>query len=120
MKRKPNKVSDAVKRLTKLLTVQFKTNIKNCDEEDLINYHFTLGQMVRNEFGLWQGNIKLLKDCLKVQRVKYHGEYKYCKDFYKKSQAKIKIIHPDDASMVIIRELKRKLNDSRNIRANCK
>ena len=37
MKRKPNKVSDAVKRLTKLLTVQFKTNIKNCDEEDLIN-----------------------------------------------------------------------------------
>jgi len=109
MKKTPTKVKEVITALSNLLTEQYKKTLKQCDEEDLITYHDTLGRTIRNEFGLWQGNVTLLKDCLRIQRTKYRSDYDYCKKFYQQNNLKIKRIHPDDASMVIIREFKRKL-----------
>lgn len=50
--------------------------IKSTPKDDLIKFHHGWGTQIRNDFGLWQGNVILLKDCDKH--------------------------HPDDASMVII------------------
>ena len=33
----------------------------DCTEKDLISYHFSLGRIIRNEFGLWHGNTELVK-----------------------------------------------------------
>lgn len=108
MKKTPSKVKEAVDKLENLLTTQYKIGIGTCEDEELINYHHTLGRMIRNDFGLWHSNVKLLKDCLRIQRTKYRNDYDYCKKYYKQNNVKIKVIHPDDASMVIIKELKRK------------
>ena len=32
-------------------------------KKDLISLHFGLGEYIRNEFGLWQGNSELLESC---------------------------------------------------------
>ena len=109
MKKIPSKVKEVINKLDGLLTNQYKEGVRVCEDDELHSLHFTLGQMIRNEFGLWKGNNALLKDCLRIQRTKYRSDYDHCKKFYKQSNVKIKILHPDDASMVIIRELKRSL-----------
>lgn len=59
-------------------------------ERDLINFHFGWGMSIRNELGLWQGNKELLRSC---------GSKK---------------MHPDDASMVIIKAVRRKRQNMNN------
>ena len=109
MKKKPTSVKKVVKNLIDALTAERKNQIKNSEDEDLVNYHHNLGTIIRNEFGLWKDNDPLLRDCLRIQRTKYTSEYKSTKEYYKKNNVPIRIIHPDDASMVIIKELKRRL-----------
>jgi hypothetical protein len=109
MKKKPTSVKKVVKNIIEMLTIQRKNEIKNCEDEDLFNYHRNLGMLIRNEFNLWKGNDQLLRDCLRIQRTRYIDDYRLCKEYYKKNNVPIKIIHPDDASMIILRELKRRL-----------
>ncbi len=37
--------------------------IRRMSKGELITLHFSLGMYIRNEFGLWQGNDKLLRAC---------------------------------------------------------
>ncbi|MCP4368297.1 MAG: hypothetical protein GY797_09355 [Deltaproteobacteria bacterium] len=36
--------------------------IKNTKEKDLIMFHHSIGRQIRNQFLLWDGNIKLAED----------------------------------------------------------
>lgn len=60
-----------------------KRYIVSLPEDNLALLHHTLGRAIRNKFGLWDGNDKLMKD--------------------------IGLVHPDDASGVIIKELWKQL-----------
>ncbi len=55
--------------------------------ESLTYCHFGLGLRIRNEFGLWDASSPLLRDCQASEGVQA-GD-----------------IHPDDASMLILRAL---------------
>jgi len=78
-----NKYPDSVDAATEILIARLsdedRLRVKNTKKEDLIDYHHGWGTGIRNDFGLWDGNEKLLRSAC-------HGE----------------ICHPDDASMVII------------------
>ena len=56
-----------------------------CQEMTWVNLHFSLGQGIRNEFGLWAGNEELLESC--------------------KAMAGKTDLHIDSASSVIIKAL---------------
>ena len=79
----PKFVREAVERLHSQLSDMDKLAIKNIPEEDLATSHFSLGNYIRNEFGLWGSNKELLEDCLPQSSNP----------------------HPDDASSVIIESL---------------
>ncbi|MDQ7793251.1 MAG: DUF6794 domain-containing protein [bacterium] len=84
----PRTVHAAVERLLTLLSDQGKQAVRDVsDEWDLDLFHFGLGMFVRNSFGLWQGNIELLNSCGGAG------------------------MHPDTASMVIIRALWERLRE---------
>ena len=86
----PKSVKEAVKRLLLELPENDKLVIKNTPEEDLSLFHFTWANYVRNEFGLWDNNDELLKDCLPDSNER----------------------NPDDASAVIITALWKSLQAS--------
>lgn len=58
-------------------------------EADLINLHFGLGMWIRNNLGLWQGNDALMQALCRREPG----------------------IHPDDASMLIIEQVWRRLRE---------
>jgi hypothetical protein len=60
-------------------------------EEDLTDFHFSLGHHIRNEFGLWSGNDALLESCHII--------------------AGKQDLHVDEASMVIIKALWKKVRE---------
>jgi hypothetical protein len=64
IKEYPRTVQEAVKRLLLELPDWDKLGIKNTSEKDLATLHMTLGNYIRNEFGLWRNNKELLRDCL--------------------------------------------------------
>lgn len=63
--------------------------IAGMPESDLIHLHFGLGMWIRNNLGLWQGNDALMQ----ALREREPG------------------IHPDDASMLIIEQVWRRLRE---------
>lgn len=81
----PETIDEAVDRLTMILDGEQKIAIAVMQKEDLINLHFGLGMAIRNAFGLHEPGSKLLASC--------------------------GVVHPDDASGVIIRQLWNKLNE---------
>lgn len=82
----PRSLKEAVIMLLKGLSEHAKLGLKQASgEEQLAVLHATLGTTIRNEFGLWRGNTALLKAC---------GS---------------ETMHPDDASMVIIKATRREL-----------
>jgi hypothetical protein len=81
----PETVSEAVERLMMVLDSEQKATIAAMREEDLFNLHFSLGMAIRNAFGLHEPGSKLL--------------------------ASSGVVHPDDASVVIIQQLWNKLNE---------
>jgi hypothetical protein len=83
IKEYPKTVQEAVKRLLLELPDWDKFGIKNTSEEDLATLHMTLGNYIRNEFGLWGNNKELLRDCVSEGSKQ----------------------NPDDASSVIIKSL---------------
>jgi len=74
----PTTLADAVAYITKGLSEDDKRLLRETKKEDLIKFHMGWGMGIRNGFGLWRGNDKLIESACG----------KGC--------------HPDDASMVII------------------
>ena len=73
-----NTRAEVVQDILKNLDDTDKDNIRNTPEQDLILFHHGWGTSIRNRYGMW-GNKALLADIGKE--------------------------HPDDASMVIIRDV---------------
>jgi hypothetical protein len=82
----PRSLNEAVERLLTVLSEDSKRVVRGTAESDLIRFHFPWGQGIRNDYGMWRGNRELLESC--------GGG------------------HPDDASMVIIRTVWRRLQDA--------
>ena len=91
----PKTVDEAVQRLMSDLSLKDKNTIANMDESDLINLHFSLGLSIRNCF-LYPRNEKLLESCRSVSKDKY--------------------LHWDQASMVIIKEVWKRLREKHKLR----
>ena len=74
----PTSVAETVRDIVQRLPEQDKQVVRTAKKEDLIKFHHGWGTGIRNHYGLWRGNDKLiLSACGKP-------------------------CHPDDASMVII------------------
>lgn len=84
-KKVPSTIADAVNRLLSDLTIDDKHRIKNSSEDDLINFHFDLGLSIRNDFGLWEKESKLLENCKELSGDPF--------------------LHVDDASGIILKAL---------------
>lgn len=59
----PSTFTAAVDRLMSTMTADDLTALRDTPKGSLIQYHFSLGMYIRNEFGLWQGNDELLRSC---------------------------------------------------------
>jgi hypothetical protein len=74
----PTTVEDTVRDLLPRLSMAEKLRIKLTTEENIISLYFDLGVGIRNRYGLWRGNDKLI--------------FSACRS----------LCHPDEASMKII------------------
>ena len=92
----PMDVDDAVDRLISALPLRDKALIANLSDGELIPHYFSLGNYIRNHFGLWSGNQALLDAC----RGAAHDQY----------------LHPDAAAELIIKSLWRTLQDTHKLR----
>ena len=79
----PKSIEEAVELLLTELPEKDQQVIRNMAEDQLSSLHFSLGNYIRNGFGLWESNVELLKAC--------------CPDG--------SLRNADDASMVIIKAL---------------
>ncbi len=86
--RLPETVDDAIDRLMAVLESEHKTTIANLQEDDLIDLHYSLGMAIRNAFGLHKPHSNLLTSC--------------------------NVVHPDDASGVLIKKLWMKIKNETN------
>ena len=77
-------IEDTIVHIRKMISKEDLQHIKDMAEKDLIKLHMSFGMWIRNTFGLWQNNEKLLAVTGKT--------------------------HPDDASSVIIKALWADLN----------
>jgi len=83
----PTTVDEAVNILVANLDEKGKITITQTIEENLVMYNTFWGGGIRNDFGLWRGNKELLASCGSTD------------------------IHPDSASMVIIKSVWKKLRE---------
>jgi|WetSurMetagenome_2_1015567.scaffolds.fasta_scaffold319018_2 hypothetical protein len=81
----PKPVQEAVDQMIATLSREDKGLIRTVDETDLGQFHFGSGTGIREVFKLWDGSKDLLKSCGSES------------------------MHPDDAAMVIIEALWRRL-----------
>jgi len=79
----PKSIEEAVRRLLTELPDKDQQVIRIMAEDQLSFLHISVGNYIRNEFGLWESNVELLKAC--------------CPDTSSENA--------DDASMVIIKAL---------------
>jgi len=93
----PKTVSQAVERLMTIMEPEMKAEVAELAEKDLVNLHYGLGSDIRNGFGLWNDNQELLDDCLRLGRSPLYAT--------EPGEPVAVRIHPDDASMVILRSL---------------
>jgi hypothetical protein len=63
IRRWPRTVEEAVDRVLLKLKDAEKEEVGQTAEDDLDLLHFGLGATIRNECGLWDGNIDLLASC---------------------------------------------------------
>ncbi|MEE4605365.1 MAG: DUF6794 domain-containing protein [Desulfobacteraceae bacterium] len=94
--RPPKTVKDAVARLISELPLKDKTIIANMAEAELSVLNTTLGEYIRNEFGLWTGNDELLISCCFI--------------------AKCDTVSEDEASSIIIKEIWKQLQRTHKLR----
>jgi hypothetical protein len=99
-KRKPSKppktIDQAVKRLISEISLKDKITIANIAEVELSVLHTTIGEYIRNQFGLWSGNEDLMASCCFI--------------------AKRDKVSEDEASSIIIRELWKRLRETHKMR----
>jgi hypothetical protein len=92
----PKTVDESVKRLISELSLKDKTTIANMAEIELSVLHNSIGEYIRNEFGLWTGNKELMTSC---------------RFFAKRDK-----VSENDASSIIIKELWKKLRETHKMR----
>ncbi|MDP2644234.1 MAG: hypothetical protein Q8P24_04795 [Desulfobacterales bacterium] len=92
----PRTVDEAVDRLIAELPLKDKAILANMTEEELDQPHFTIGNYIRNNFGLWTGNESLMESC---RAVSENDD-----------------LHVDSASIIIIEELWKKLRKTHKLR----
>jgi threonine synthase len=88
----PKTVAEAIEILHASMSLNEEFTLAYMDEVDLFDLHLSLGHDIRDDFGLWAGNEALLESC----RV----------------MADKQDLHIDDASMVIIKALWKKVKKS--------
>jgi len=59
----PKSIKEAVDLLFSKLSKKEKQEIRNIPEHGLSSFHLSLGNYIRNEFGLWRNNEELLMAC---------------------------------------------------------
>ena len=92
----PKTVEEAVDRLISDLDLETRVKIANMDLDELVNIHSALHIYFKNAFGLWSGNTELLADCASIS----------IEPIYNK----------DDASVVILGVLWKKLQDTHKLK----
>ena len=95
-KQLPKNVDQAVDLLISELTLKDKTKIAKMGEYDLSALPFTIGQYIREHFGLGRGNEDLMQSCC--------------------SLAEEDDLHEETASMVIIEALWNRLRQTHGLR----
>lgn len=95
----PENVDEAIERVISELSQKDKYILKDSAFNDLIQLHFSLEMWIRNNFGLWENNRELAMSLIE----KYPDRIdKLCDSVH---------VEPDSASMVIIEEVWKKLQD---------
>jgi hypothetical protein len=94
----PRTLDQAVANVVAGMSDRDKTLVRALSQRDMISFHMGWGMGIRNEFGLWRGNLDLLKSCA-ANEARITGR--------KVPQppgedANSMLIHPDDASGVIL------------------
>lgn len=92
----PGTVDQAVTRLMSDLSLRDKTKIAKLKEEELVSLYFSLGEYIRNAFGLWSGNRELIESCRTLSGMTELQE--------------------DDASAFIVKELLKRLHETHRLR----
>lgn len=95
----PATLEDAVEKLLIFLDTTQKDKLREISKEDLV-CDFGLLMWVRNQFGLWAGNKKLLEDCAIFSNELFVSDKEV---FY--------FISADDASGIILEQTWKKLQD---------
>jgi len=93
---RPRTVNEAVDHLVSELSLKDKATIANMTEQELLYLHFSLGQYIRNSYGIWDGNEDLLSDC----RVLLNKD----------------TVHEDEVSSFIIKKLWEKLRKTHRLK----
>ena len=92
----PKTVDEAVDRVILDLDLKDRIKIANMSLDDLINLHTNLHTYFKNAFGLWSGNTELLASCRSISKEHIYSE--------------------DDATLVIIEALWKKLRETHVLR----
>ncbi len=87
----PESCSEAVEYLVEGMSDKDRSTVRNTQKENLINFHFGWGMGIRNDFGLWRGNDRLISSCMELNSTND--------------------AHPDSISMIIIEEVWKTLNE---------
>jgi hypothetical protein len=93
----PKSVTDAVDRLISDLPLKDKIAIARMEEVDLIALRLSLGESIRDKFGLWSGNKPLMEACRAASGKRQ--------------------LHAEDASSLIITALWKRLRETHLMRA---
>ena len=91
----PKTIDDAIERVIASMSEEEMNELRNAHEKELINFHFGLGWVIRNEFGLYEGNDALLKACARSR----HNAF----------ERLLFMNDPDEASGFIIEEVWKRL-----------
>ena len=91
----PQTLDQAVTKLLADLGDEDKALLRALPQEDMICFHHGWGTGIRNSFGLWRGNVDLLKSCTENQQRITGRAPSQPPDAHV-------VLHPDNASMVII------------------
>ena len=95
----PKNVYEVVERVISVLSEKDKNSLKNSAFNDLIQFHFSLGMWIRNKFSLWNHNkemaISLIEKFPNCVIKLYDFEH----------------VEPDSASMIIIEEVWKRLQE---------
>ncbi|MEI7825811.1 MAG: DUF6794 domain-containing protein [Chlorobiaceae bacterium] len=91
----PKTIGDAVDRIIDTMSEEEKSSVRNTRFNELIKFHFCLGNIIRNKFGLNKGNDALMKACARTR----HNDFERL--FF--------LNDPDEASGFIVEEVWKRL-----------